>query len=177
MKRLNIVFAIVALVMVGTLVASAQSGGGYDLSWYTVGSGGYMWSQGNGYDLGGAIGQAESQGPATGGGYNLQGGFWHPVCSPQSVTINLSCSAPILTLSWASIDANISYDIYRNTTPYFEPSPANRIHTTTGESWNDPEGCGATGQNYYYVVRSTCIGAHADANNCGEFDFGLVPGN
>jgi hypothetical protein len=31
--------------------------------------------------------------------------------------------------------------------------------------------------NYYYVVRSVCVGAHADDAERAEFDFGLTPGD
>ncbi|MBC7262449.1 MAG: hypothetical protein H5T63_10605 [Chloroflexi bacterium] len=54
---------------------SAQSGGGYDLSWSTIDGGGYTFSTGGGYTLGGTIGQADA-GTLSGGGYTLNGGFW-----------------------------------------------------------------------------------------------------
>ncbi len=54
---------------------SAQSGGGYDLTWSTVDGGGYTFSTGGGYSLGGIVGQADA-GALTGGGYTLAGGFW-----------------------------------------------------------------------------------------------------
>jgi hypothetical protein len=55
---------------------SAQSGGGYDLTWSTIDSGGAMFSTGGGYTLGGTIGQADA-GVLSGGGYTLAGGFWN----------------------------------------------------------------------------------------------------
>lgn len=55
--------------------ASAQSGGGYDLSWWTVDGGGYTWSTGGGYSLAGTIGQPDA-GVLQGSGYTLAGGFW-----------------------------------------------------------------------------------------------------
>ncbi len=56
-------------------LALAQTGGGYDLTWSTVDSGGYTWSEGGGYALGGTVGQPDA-GALTGGGYALSGGFW-----------------------------------------------------------------------------------------------------
>jgi len=53
----------------------AQSGGGYELSWSTVDSGGYTFSTGGGYSLGGTAGQPDA-GLLTRGGYSLAGGFW-----------------------------------------------------------------------------------------------------
>jgi hypothetical protein len=55
--------------------ALAQSGGSYDLSWWTVGSGGDTVS-GGGYTLMGTAGQPDAGTPLTGGGYTLTGGFW-----------------------------------------------------------------------------------------------------
>jgi hypothetical protein len=52
----------------------AQTGGGYDLTWSTVGGGGGV-SSGGAYSLGGTIGQSDA-GAMTGGVYTLVGGFW-----------------------------------------------------------------------------------------------------
>ena len=57
-----------------TATAHAQTGGGYDLTWYTVDGGGGTVS-GGGYTLVGTAGQADA-GEASGGGYVLMGGFW-----------------------------------------------------------------------------------------------------
>ncbi|MEK6674799.1 MAG: hypothetical protein AABZ47_03995 [Planctomycetota bacterium] len=54
---------------------SAQTGGGYDLTWSTIDGGGETFSTGSGYELGGTIGQADAGGMAN-GGYSLTGGFW-----------------------------------------------------------------------------------------------------
>ena len=78
MKGLHLSPVLVLLLLppllFGTVVL-AQSGGGYDLSWYTVDGGGYTWSTGGNYSLGGTIGQADA-GTLFGGGYSLGGGFW-----------------------------------------------------------------------------------------------------
>jgi len=56
-------------------VALAQTGGGYDLTWSTIDGGGYTWSEGGGYALGGTVGQPDA-GVLSGGDYTLVGGFW-----------------------------------------------------------------------------------------------------
>ncbi len=65
---------LVALLFLPALVL-AQSGGGYDLTWSTVDGGGYTWSTGGGYSLGGTVGQPDA-GTHSGGEYALAGGFW-----------------------------------------------------------------------------------------------------
>jgi len=66
--------AVLALLLV-TSVALAQGGGPYDLSWGTVDGGGYTFSAGGDYQLGGTIGQPDA-GCMEGGTYRLCGGFW-----------------------------------------------------------------------------------------------------
>jgi uncharacterized membrane protein len=63
--------------------ATAQSGDdastprstGYDLRWWSVDGGGYTFSTGGGYSLGGTVGQPDA-GVLIDGGYVLGGGFW-----------------------------------------------------------------------------------------------------
>jgi len=82
MKRAAILLALAALLLLASValrqaqdVALAQSGGGYDLTWNTVDAGGYTFSTGGDYSLGGTIGQPDA-GVLTGGDYTLGGGFW-----------------------------------------------------------------------------------------------------
>ncbi len=56
-------------------LALAQSGGGYDLTWNTIDSGGTTWSTGGPYALGGTIGQPDV-GQVSNLPYTLAGGFW-----------------------------------------------------------------------------------------------------
>jgi hypothetical protein len=58
-----------------TSVVLAQSGGGYDLSWWTVDGGGGT-SEGGGYTLSGIAGQPDIGPSMSGGDYTLAGGFW-----------------------------------------------------------------------------------------------------
>lgn len=75
MWRKRVVILTTLAVLIGTSTASAQSGGGYDLTWSTLDGGGYTFSVGGGYQLGGTIGQPDA-GALSGGGYTLSGGFW-----------------------------------------------------------------------------------------------------
>lgn len=81
MRNLGLIIAMTALLILIALSqsssiapASAQSGGGYDLTWNTFDGGGGT-STGSGYSLSGTIGQADA-GTMSGGGYTLNGGFW-----------------------------------------------------------------------------------------------------
>ncbi len=64
-----------AAALLAVSVVLAQSGGGYDLSWWTVDGGGGAVS-GGGYVLTGTAGQPDAGAALTGGGYTLTGGFW-----------------------------------------------------------------------------------------------------
>ena len=71
--RTGVLAALALLALVSTVLA--QSGGAYDLTWNTVDGGGYTFSTGQGYTLGGTAGQTDA-GLLAGGDYTLGGGFW-----------------------------------------------------------------------------------------------------
>ena len=73
-SRVSLLAALLALVAIA-LPAQAQSGNGYDLSWWTVDGGGATFSTGGEYSLGGTAGQPDAALWA-GGEYTLVGGFW-----------------------------------------------------------------------------------------------------
>ncbi len=88
MKTLLILFLLGVLLLALAGVALAQSGGSYDLSWWTVDGGGGAVSSGS-YILMGTAGQPDAGAALTGGGYILTGGFWpgatgstHPLYLP-----------------------------------------------------------------------------------------------
>ncbi len=87
MKQLLIFITLLFLL---TAPAALAQGNGYNLSWWTVDSGGGS-SSGGGYSLSGTIGQADA-GRLNGGGYSLSGGFWFgqgPATSPGQVKVYL----------------------------------------------------------------------------------------
>jgi len=77
-----------ALLSLLASVALAQMGGGYDLTWSTVDGGGYTWSEGGGYSLGGTVGQPDA-GVLSGGDYTLAGGFWGGAVAHYSIYLPL----------------------------------------------------------------------------------------
>ncbi|MCS7283264.1 MAG: hypothetical protein RMK65_06150 [Anaerolineae bacterium] len=93
LTNLGISGHIVALLALPAPVALAQTGGGYDLSWWTVDGGGYTWSEGGGYSLGGTIGQPDA-GVLQGGGYTLVGGFWSAAATQYQIFL------PLILRNW-----------------------------------------------------------------------------
>ncbi len=87
MRQTTLFLALIAFILLSS-VAFAQSGGGYDLAWNTVDGGGYTWSEGGGYSLGGTIGQPDA-GALSGGGYTLAGGFWGGGLIPYRINLPL----------------------------------------------------------------------------------------
>ena len=165
---------VIAVLLLGRAAAAPNSG--YSLDWWTVDAGGGS-SAGGGYSLSGGVAQPDV-GSISGGNYQLQGGFWHRHCAPVAVQVDITCQGNQAQLAWTPDEANMAYDIYRDTHPYFDPDPTTRVGTDTDGVWFDtPNTCGDVSTNYYYQVRATCIGGHADTNHCAEFDFAFVPGS
>jgi hypothetical protein len=73
--RRRLALALLVAAILATSAALAQTGGGYDLTWSTVDSGGGS-SAGSGYQLAGTVGQPDAGATLSGGGYALAGGFW-----------------------------------------------------------------------------------------------------
>src|SRR5881296_1933291 len=80
---------IAALVLIPVL-APAQSGGNFSLSWSTIDGGGGT-SSGGKYQLSGTIGQPDA-GVLSGGNFKLEGGFW------SGVTVQQTSGAPTLKI-------------------------------------------------------------------------------
>ena len=83
-NRTALLVALAFLFLSVVSVTLAQSGGGYNLSWWTVDGGGGALS-GSGYTLGGTAGQPDA-GILEGGGYTLNGGFWGGVAHTDHLT-------------------------------------------------------------------------------------------
>ena len=77
-----------AVCVVLLLASGVMAQGGYDLSWWTADGGGYTFSTGGNYSLGGTIGQPDA-GLLTGPGYTLAGGFWSGAGQPYRVYLPL----------------------------------------------------------------------------------------
>jgi hypothetical protein len=83
--------AVCALALSGDNQES--TGNGYDLSWYTIDGGGDTFSSGDGYQLGGTVGQLDASGPMAGEGSTLNGGFWPGVTLPGNQLVLISAAS------------------------------------------------------------------------------------
>jgi len=81
MRKWRLTLTILTAATLLATAARAQSGGGYDLSWWTIDGGGITFAVGGTFDLGGTIGQPDASNLLTGGAFSLTGGFWFtPAC-------------------------------------------------------------------------------------------------
>lgn len=76
---------LIAGLFMAASVALAQSGGDFDLSWWTVDGGGGTASSGESYTLVGTVGQPDA-GTLSGGNYTLAGGFWNAIADQPAST-------------------------------------------------------------------------------------------
>lgn len=177
-----------ALLLIA-LPVLAQSGGGYDLSWWSVDGGGGGGSTGDVFSLRGSAGQADA-GTLTGGEFELTGGFWHgPITAPPRAITDLQASkdGDKCLLQWSPItqDENgasitgVTYNVYRAIgDPYFTPG-APYSWGLADAAYLDPDTDVLTdsSHNAFYLVRAVSAGlASDDSNRVGTFVFDLVPG-
>jgi hypothetical protein len=76
------------LFLLSVTLAYAQSGGLYDLSWWTI-DGGSGTLTGSGYEMMASVGQPDAGPALTGGSYTLSGGFWPGVSEDSDSYIHL----------------------------------------------------------------------------------------
>ena len=74
LARLPLLLA--AALLIGGGLASAQVGGGFDLTWWTVDGGGVTGISGGDYVLLSTAGQPDAVPPVSGGNYIIESGFW-----------------------------------------------------------------------------------------------------
>lgn len=91
------------------LTAHAQSGGAFDLNWFTFDGGGP--SSGGSFSLNGTSGQPEA-GTMSGGNYSLTGGFWGAMQTPapaRSVILKVWVVGHRVHLRFTGIPGRIYY--------------------------------------------------------------------
>jgi hypothetical protein len=138
------------------------------------------------YAMSGVIAQSII-GRAQSANHGLSSGFYPPPCSPAPVEVTITrTGSDTIRLSWAHVEDNLVYEVHRSSVPHFQPVPSSGPGSTllarvVAPPWQfeDTEGgiVGDPSRNYFYAVRGVCIGAHADDDGTGEFDFAIVPGS
>lgn len=76
MRTLIALLSVVVLSVAIAGVALAQTGNGYDLTWWTVDGGGGTLASSGTYTLTGTAGQPDAGAALTSNDYTLVGGFW-----------------------------------------------------------------------------------------------------
>ena len=168
--RYGLSLALGTILLLASIVL-ASSGGPYDLSWWTVDGGGYTFSTGGNYTLGGTIGQPDAGVPQTGGDFSLQGGFWQ--CIPLDATADNATTNPDndIRFQWSGGARNI----YRAVDDPYSGS-GSLIGDNVNSGWEYAETLyGNPASNAYYAVGNAADSACRDI--LGEFDFALVPGS
>ena len=114
MKSTFLCILALASAFLWTPAAHAQTGGNYDLSWFTIDGGGGT-STGGVYSVSGTIGQPDAGGPMSGGNYSLTGGFWSLISVVQAAglpNLRITHSGNSVVVSWPDTG---SYTLQQNT--------------------------------------------------------------
>ena len=101
MKIKLLIIVLVSLALTWPNPGSAQSGGPFDLSWFTIDGGGGT-STGGGYSLSGTMGQPEAGTTMGAGSFSLTGGFWSAVQTPGAPLLTITLAGNRAVVSWPS---------------------------------------------------------------------------
>jgi len=172
--KANATRCLLALTLVLPALALAQ----YTVYPSVIAGGGARMT-GGAYVVTGTTAQSSPVGVSTGGAYQTYHGFWHAagggggMLSPMVMTISL-LNPTTARLSWAAVTGATLYDLYRSTTPFFNPSGAawQTVASPTTQ-YDFTAGIGNAATNYYFrgIARNASQTAPS-SNTVGEFDFG-----
>jgi hypothetical protein len=120
MKRSLILLTLVILLLLAAVAQAKPDGSSptspgadYEIAWWTVDGGGWAFSTGGDYELGGTVGQPDA-GESSGGDYGLTGGFWNgasPACAEVAgVDLALATSGVVYTDTVVEFSADIVPD-------------------------------------------------------------------
>jgi hypothetical protein len=152
-----------ALGLLVTGIVLAQTGDGYDLTWWSVDGGGGS-ASGGGYSLAGTVGQADAALPLTGGDYTLHSGFW-----AGGAVVSETCDIPLTGVSLAGPGSGNTGE-----TLTFDASPQPPTASTPVDyTWSTDglvSGQG-TSQATYRWDSAGSKSVQVTVSNCGEQDF------
>jgi len=107
--------------------------------------------------------------------------------APVAPQAQIGRAAEGTVLTWAHSPANMRYEVWRHTVPYYDPadpgSGALKLRTVypfgspATVTFTDPEGGGEPAGNFYYVIRAVNgAGAGVTSNRIGRVSYSLLPG-
>ena len=121
-SRLGKFVLVIAVWLTAVGMVSAQSGGGVDLSWHVLSSGGASASSGGAVTRGGSLGQFGA-GTAAGVTAALAGGFWNAdsggVLAAALADFSAAQQGDFILLTWETNSelGNLGFNLYRGTSP------------------------------------------------------------
>ena len=160
-KALSCALALVISFLVASMVL-AQTGGGYDLSWWTVDGGGATIS-GGGYTLSGTAGQPEPGPTLSGGDHTLLSGFWPGGGEAPA------CDVPLTGVSLSGPSSGQAGETL-NFTASPQPSNATAPVNYTWSSDGLISGQGTASATYRWTGAGS-KSVQVTARNCGQQDF------
>ena len=112
-------------------------------------------------------------------------GQWGVILVKQVLPASAAtATADDITISWNIVDSSCEYNVYRHTSPYFDPTTVGTLLNVTPLPTNttayiDANALGDVNSNYYYIaIAVNCSsGVDIESNEVGEFDFAVVPGS
>ena len=105
---------------------------------------------------------------------------------PTASVLSITRSDSDVTLTWQHNNVNTSYEVWRDTSPYFTPGlggsplaiglPPSPNCTMVGDTitCTDPDAVGGASPNYYLVRALNMAGAFEDSNRVGAYSFGIL---
>ncbi|MCX6032250.1 MAG: S8 family serine peptidase [Chloroflexi bacterium] len=106
--------------------------------------------------------------------------------APVAPVVSIAQTGGDVVLRWLHAPANATYEVWQSAAPYFTPGGVGATviaHGAAPECTNADGAitctdAGAIGADYAYVVRAAnALGAWADSNRVGKFEFDIIPGD
>ena len=189
MKRRNAAtLAGMLLVLLSANLPIAGASGPPADDWWVLGSGGGT-AGGGAITLNDTLGQPVT-GPANGGAFTSNAGYWQAPAAPAAVPgLRGSRVSGHVQLDWTAVPVDIYgqplgeviYRVYRAVdTPYFTPGASPYAEVPAGTTFTDPDTSviGTVAHRTYYVVTAVSGGLESGpSNRTGVMAYRLVPGS
>lgn len=160
--------AALALLLAAAAGVHAQSGGTFELTWFTLDGGGAMALSAGTFGLGGSAGQPDAAAPS-GGTFELQGGFWNPTtAAPLAVTLasfSAASEGGQVLLIWETVSEldNAGFNLYRATSDDWGSAtlltfvPSQAPGSSQGFAYSYTDGDVETGLTYWYWLEDVSL--------------------